>query len=316
MIPNGIIPDTRSPEEKAKDHLHEELFGDITAPPVWVEKDPSTWKLTSQRFQDGSFSCVKQASASAVEAILGQPISAATYQLRANKPDGGMFLQNCGDIDYNNGTILETITPSQNVGDPVLDSIVLPTPLNIKITGYRTFATINIDSIAQVVQSYKNCIIVIHSNWQEYQRTPTYLGLDITFGHGICAQDFTLINGVKTLVCRDSAGQDTSPDGVRLITEDFLNHRCVGAMYYLGANVSGGFKHTFNTNLTYGNNSDEVKFLQKALQIDGEFTYPTITGNFGPITLTAVKAFQSKYAIPSTGFVGPMTRNKLNKLFS
>ncbi len=65
--------------------------------------------------------------------------------------------------------------------------------------------------------------------------------------------------------------------------------------------------YTFNTNLKYGmkGNADVVE-LQKALGVT-----PTL-GNFGPATLAAVKAYQGSHGLPTTGFVGPLTRTALN----
>jgi hypothetical protein len=214
------------------------------------------------------------------------------------------------------------------MNDPQLDGITLPANLNIKITGYRTFATIDIESIAEAIQSYGNCLLVFHSVWSEWLLTPVYGGLPTTFGHCINATDFTLINGVKTLVCNDSAGQETSPTGLRLITEDFLNKRCVGAMYYLGATitpVNPTFQYTFNQDFGLGSSGRDVIALQTALQIDGEFPKAqTITGYYGPITQTAVKAFQAKYKVANPiilwcnggKLVGPATRLQLNAMFS
>jgi hypothetical protein len=144
-----------------------------------------------------------------------------------------MVLQDCGDIDYNQGTTFEQTVPSQNMNDAEMDAIKLP-PLGTKISGYRTIGTIAIDSIAEAIQAYGQCLLVFDSNTQEWLLTPVYLGTPTTFGHCICAIDYGLVGGVKTLCCKDSAGQFSSETGIRFITEDFLLKRCFGAMYYLG----------------------------------------------------------------------------------
>ena len=56
-----------------------------------------------------------------------------------------------------------------------------------------------------------------------------------------------------------------------------------------------------------------VANIQDKLRAAGFFTYPTSTGYFGPITLAAVKAFQTANGIPATGFVGPLTIAALNR---
>lgn len=230
-IKDAVLDDPREDFEIKKDYLHEEFFGGL--PVLWIEKPENTWKRTKQRNQANSFSCVKQSAASAIEAITGNIISAGTYKLRSNAPEGGMYLQNCGDIDYNLGTISELDVPSQFMNDFQMDSIKLST-LGMKISGYRTFNLLDIDKIAEAIQAYGQCILTFGSNNQEWELTPKYLGTPVTFGHAICATDYTLINGAKTLVCNDSAGQRTSPTGLRLITEDYLNKRGKNGIYYLG----------------------------------------------------------------------------------
>jgi len=73
-------------------------------------------------------------------------------------------------------------------------------------------------------------------------------------------------------------------------------------------------KAIFSRNLYFGlRNNDEVKLLQKILTQAGVYNGP-ITGNFLTLTREAVKKFQAKYGIATTGFVGPLTRAKLNSL--
>ena len=65
----------------------------------------------------------------------------------------------------------------------------------------------------------------------------------------------------------------------------------------------------FNTDLQKGMTSDSVKDLQIKLGVT-----PT-SGYFGPITLAAVKTFQTSNGIINTGYVGPLTRGALNDLY-
>ena len=236
IIPNGVLPDSRPLDRQALDHRHEDLYGGL--PAVWLEKPQSTWFLPSQRNQSTSYSCLYQSAATAIESINRNVQSAIPYKLRSGGAGSqGDFLQNVGDVLYNTGTVLESDCPSENMSDPQIDATPLPSPMTVKATGYRTIGTITIEAVAEAVQAYGNCILIFSSNTQEWQLTPVYLGTPTTFGHAICATDFTTISGVKTLICRDSAGQFSSPTGVRLITENFLNSRCRGAMYLLGAKI-------------------------------------------------------------------------------
>ncbi|MGZ6503251.1 MAG: peptidoglycan-binding domain-containing protein, partial [Tumebacillaceae bacterium] len=47
--------------------------------------------------------------------------------------------------------------------------------------------------------------------------------------------------------------------------------------------------------------------LQEDLRVLGYFTYPTDTGYFGDITLSAVKAFQKDHNLTENGMVGMTT---------
>lgn len=87
----------------------------------------------------------------------------------------------------------------------------------------------------------------------------------------------------------------------------------------------------FNTNLSAGMNSTDVKYLQIVLNSDsdtklsdsGAGSPGNETTYFGSITTEGVKKFQQKYAseiltpyglTAPTGYVGPSTRSKLNEL--
>jgi hypothetical protein len=75
--------------------------------------------------------------------------------------------------------------------------------------------------------------------------------------------------------------------------------------------------YTFNNYLYMGMNkigqSDpDVVALQKRLTTDGLFK-SYATGYFGPLTKTAVQAYQTKHGLSPLGVVGPATRNLLNE---
>jgi hypothetical protein len=82
--------------------------------------------------------------------------------------------------------------------------------------------------------------------------------------------------------------------------------------------------HNFNTNLRIGDTGSEVEALQTALKKEGFALGDDKTGEFGEYTASAVVAFQEKYRdeilsplhlVHGTGYVGPSTRAKLNKLY-
>lgn len=85
------------------------------------------------------------------------------------------------------------------------------------------------------------------------------------------------------------------------------------------------FKYNFARQMQYGDNNIDVKNLQMALQIDGEFPKDqSATSYYGNITAGAVLAFQKKYNVASLAEllflrgrkVGPKTLAKLNELFN
>ena len=75
--------------------------------------------------------------------------------------------------------------------------------------------------------------------------------------------------------------------------------------------------------LAIGSSGDDVRALQELLLKEGVYPAGLITGFFGELTKQAVIRFQEKYAaeilVPAglaqgSGFVGSMTRKKLNNL--
>jgi len=76
-------------------------------------------------------------------------------------------------------------------------------------------------------------------------------------------------------------------------------------------------QHYFRTNLWMGMRGSEIVKLQNCLKWIGSFPKEQeSTGYFGNITLQAVINFQKRYSIyPQVGFVGPISRNKLNEIF-
>jgi hypothetical protein len=85
--------------------------------------------------------------------------------------------------------------------------------------------------------------------------------------------------------------------------------------------LAGGFLR----NLGQGSQGEDVKLLQRTLAIEEVYPEKIISGTFGPKTRAAVVKFQEKYSdeilspigfSKGTGFVGNLTRLKLNKIIS
>ncbi|MHB8710020.1 MAG: peptidoglycan-binding domain-containing protein [Minisyncoccota bacterium] len=81
------------------------------------------------------------------------------------------------------------------------------------------------------------------------------------------------------------------------------------------ARTQSGFTYVWNHNLQVGSPyTADVYALQTVLTRNGVYS-GDITGGFYNQTFAAVKRFQTKYGIETTGFVGPLTRTKLNGLY-
>ncbi|MDD3607759.1 MAG: peptidoglycan-binding domain-containing protein [Candidatus Moranbacteria bacterium] len=65
------------------------------------------------------------------------------------------------------------------------------------------------------------------------------------------------------------------------------------------------------TNNFESNDFEGVLNIQKALFNEGLFVEENIIGIYGPITTSAIKQFQAKFAIPQTGLAGPLTIAKM-----
>ncbi len=78
--------------------------------------------------------------------------------------------------------------------------------------------------------------------------------------------------------------------------------------------VNGRFVYTFTDDLYHGTQGADVRALQQALNFEGLFKSEA-TGSFYDQTYDAVKAFQKKYGIKQSGYVGHSTRLKLNELY-
>ncbi len=233
-FPNGVHKDDRPEEKKSLDFPH--IVGAVQL--NWPILDINNLGLPSLRRQNGSSSCVFQACATALEILTGKIVSASPYFWRKNYPNAGSYLYDAMDIMYNRYTDLESVSPSQNQTEIQMNTIK-PLTTTIGCIGYRTLVTKTFEQVCEAVEQYKQCVMTFESNGQEWTHnplaTPIYDGSAVAWGHGIVAVKYGIlnINGVMTrvLVCRCSA----TPSGIVFITEDFFNHRCTDAKYFLGA---------------------------------------------------------------------------------
>jgi hypothetical protein len=302
----GIVEDPRTPEQKAQDFKHADIFGAV---PIWKEKTLADLKHYTPRYQFSSLSCCGQGSAKGVETLNGKVMSAhPPYRSRSNYPDGGMYVQNIGEVWKKVGSTLEELDQSQSQNETQLNRpITVETPY--KIQGYIQPNSKDIDQIASAIETFGHCMLIFHANGSEWSYKPVYNALNVNFGHCVCAVDYFLENGVKTLYIEDSASLHTSMApkkiGERFITEDYLKKRCDGAIYFTGVNPLE-LPYVFKDTLRVGSRGLPVKKLQERLNCP-------VDGVFGKITLLAVKKFQEAHGLLPDGIVGKLTNLALNK---
>jgi len=85
----------------------------------------------------------------------------------------------------------------------------------------------------------------------------------------------------------------------------------LGAYEY--GSVLGASTHNFTQTLKYGSTGNEVKELQKVLIQGGYLKKGNVDGNYGILTLNAMKAYQKDLGLTPDGIVGLKTREMLNK---
>jgi len=328
QLPNpGVLLDTRSDAEKAKDYHFSEIVSAVE-PVVWVEKPQSAWRKFPIFNQNGSGSCVAQTLRKLYGVYIWLntgtyvDISAShIYQRRHNRPAAGMDGVDAFKIAQS-GATLEQFAPSENMSDSQMDAqVVKPFMVKVgetfKLGAYVTVSPTDIDTVASIIQKTGKAVMVwFYFKYDEWTDVPQVLhvGLDSnsssTLRHSVAAVDFTLYQGKKALIIDDSWGLQYAMNGQRVITEDFFNKRNFFAAHF----QNFAFEQSVVTKPTFIDQN--VVSLQDCLKAEGVFpTNVASSGVYGSITSKAVKAFQTKYGLVVTGLISPETRAKLHALY-
>lgn len=339
---NGALVDTRPQPEKEKDFKAKEVVASA-APVNWIEKTQAQWRKFPIFNQNGSGSCVAQTEAKELgimrqlkDGVYVHFSATDIYQRRANRPNAGMAAVDARLIAAK-GATLEALTPSQNMTDSQMDAaIVEPYKRKVgeifSVPNYLELPFANIESVASTIQATgKGAMVWFYFTIDEWKQRPNILVPNLnlagisTLRHSVCAVDYCLVNGVKSLIIEDSWGPDAGFNGQRVIDENFFKVRNWYAGYLMNFKFDTNIVkpiHTFFNDLYFGMTDIEVKSLQDCLKFEGTFpSNADSTGFFGAITKKAVQDFQIKYNIASPtnagfGRVGPLTRAKLNELYS
>lgn len=320
----GLIPDPRSLIDISKDFQMQEVIPQAVA--LHWNRGIEGAPVYSVRDQDGSSSCVGQAIAKALETITGVVQSAhPVYRRRSNFPIPGMFLQDGMNIIKHLGTTTEQLDPSQKMTEAQMNGdLFVQTPLTELIyvgVDYR-----DIDSIATAIETQKQCVLTLMSNYSEWDVVkPVVLNQDTTFGHAICGTYyFTDPTGEKCILIDESWGLKQIER--RLITETFIKARGTGGKYFVPQDVILPVpkpKFTFKTQLLFGQTSSDIKNLQDILRYENLFPVAS-TGYYGNITARGVLQWQIKYSVDTVAVlnslggrtVGPKTIAKLNSIYA
>ncbi len=248
------------------------------------------------------------------------------------------------------GVTLEAFAPSEKLSDSQMDAVnVSPFMVSVgKTFSLGNYLTVNqtgvIDTIASIMQETGKAVMVwfyfTEEEW-ESNKKDNYTVPEVrtalqgpgdarSLRHSVAAIDHFLYKGKKALWVEDSAHFANVPN--RIITEDFFRAR----NWFIGHFMNFAFEsaaptdprptHLFLRDLEFSpivNYDADVTALQDILKYEGLFpSNIESTGYFGSITKDSVLKFQLKYGVVASansagaGRVGPLTRAKLNELYS
>lgn len=309
---NGLLPDTRSESEKAKDWQAEEVHGSLT--PTFREVDDFDWKHYQTRSQNGSGSCVANTIAKMLEIKrqLNNSDSikfshAPIYLNRVNKPQSGMVGVDALKLAVKYSSCKEVDMTSENMSDSQLDALKLPAnyeDLNnlVAPTNYLV-CPLDFDYVASMVEKEGAVMIWIDSSYQAWCKDiPVTGGKGGGVRHSITVVDAIKLDGVEYLVVEDSWGVwkegKYGSRGQRLITREFFNE----SVFFTAVLTEFKYDITdtpklaeFKIVMNFGDKFDEVKRLQDFLKTQGVFpSNQESTGFYGNISCKAVYLFQIK----------------------
>lgn len=349
----GAIKD----DPDARDYQWEEVAGG-SAPFDWatgfdVEKtiggrvgNPN-FRLISND-QNGSGSCGGQAW-SKYDAVQRTMILGVPFQERSAKyvysqvfaPGGGSGARAIGGILTSQGCSLESLCPSYEHGLPPSEAFMEQTAditpaarddaPNDQARSYAQ-VPLDINSLAQAIRDTYGVVIGIYGTsngtWGSAYPTPPTDGAETpgAWAHWMYFGKAEVVNGKNMIAGLQSWGPGIGQNGWQWFDANYINAATFAAwsLVFNPTPTPDAFSHSFEVDLSFGETTNEVTYLQTALAKDGEFPKSvSTTGFYGSVTAAAVLKFQTKYAVaPEAELtqlagkkVGPATREKLNELF-
>jgi hypothetical protein len=337
---NGALIDTRTKEQKEKDYNINEIVSSV-AVVDWKEKPESEWRKFPDQNQGPSGSCVMSSLKKIASVLLWLkektyvPFSGAFYQLRSNKPAGGMIGVEAFEIWRKNGLPLEQLVPSENMTDAEMDAIKVEQYEKeiaevFKISNHIGIDNGDFETVASVIQKTGKAVMAwfyfTSEEWSKLIPTVDVQNLNIitALRHSVAVVDYFLYNGKKYLLIEDSAhfGGLTR----RLISEDFFRARNFFIRYPMTFQFQEKVEEenivvdiNFEKDLEFGMKDQDVVTLQNLLKELGYFPANIeSTGYYGAISVKAVRDFQLAKGIISSikglgaGRCGPLTRAFIN----
>lgn len=233
--------------------------------------------------------------------------------------DGDWLYRECKKIDNYDGpgTYLRTVMKvlKSRGAKPLNENET--EAVKYKIGGYAKIDSLIFEELKSAI--YQNGVIQLgfhgsNQGWRTaYIRSPK--NGERIWGHAVTAIGFN----EKYIIGQNSWGEDWGDNGLFYIPKTYRPFEAWAILVDLPKDFVQQKKpvHEFKQNLKLTDKNNEVKQLQICLKYLGVF--PQIiecTGYFGPVTLCSAQLFQQSYNItPISGYVGPLTRNKLNEIF-
>jgi hypothetical protein len=322
----GVIADPRSNAEKELDPIHEEISAGLPIV-TWIQKQPSEWNHSTLRKQDlSAFDCVAFSTTTGVQNDKGLTYILSAhdiYDQRSNYPYEGMYPFEGVQLPAKMGVLPDSMAPSDGLTEDQLNVHLVRTPETIakaaEIAGgipTRINTPTDIDTVAGIISQKMATRLCFHFTLSEWTSMPQ-LFTDGTIHHQVIGVDYAIVNGQKCIIVQDSCFTNNAyvpAFGLRVISEAFLKARCYAATYikpFVPVPPPPPIQHIFTIDMKYGDKNNEVLLLQQRLATLGYF-HVTPTGYFGGITKQAVIAYQKDNGLPMTGYVGVLTRAKLN----
>jgi hypothetical protein len=327
----GVLPDTRTPEQKEFDILRNEVASGESATATYVSPDAA--KSYVRKFPiDDQFqtsSCVAHGKVLAASIFMYmsditpsfvQLSSMFLYRNRSNYPEAGMIPASADTQFEQAGAPPYADIPTPQTEE---EANALPTPDAATTQAAKLFAGLrwvtlvdptDFETIAYVSNNESTPLnILIYATEQEWSQPTVEIlsqGLQQSDPSAVIRHCVTVLpnsayvlNGKGYVVIQDSVGYGDTY--FRAVSEDFIKARCYECAYPISFDntpVLTRPTYTFNTDLTVGSTGPDVVALQQILQYLGYL--PNVlndtpfapTGTYAGLTKAAVLQLQNEYA--------------------